>query len=250
MSARRVWLFSVRTVKEVLRDSVNLFFGMAFPALLLWALSVIYRQVGQMPGARAMSIGDLTASIAAYAPVFLSLFSGMLLAKDRTSSFLARLFVSPMTSADFMFGYTVPMLVVSLAQSLVTFLCAGLFGGHVSARLLLGVVVVLPVALMYTAIGLLCGCVMSDRAVGGVCGAMLTTLAFILSGVTVPLAIMGETFRRIVQALPFYHATQAVVAALGGADGRIWPHLWIVCLYALVCMAAAVAVFAWRRRER
>lgn len=68
MNARRIWIFSVRTMKEVLRDPVNLFFGAAFPVLLLWALSVIYRQVGAVPGAHAASITDLTAAVATYAP--------------------------------------------------------------------------------------------------------------------------------------------------------------------------------------
>ncbi|MDE5641152.1 MAG: ABC transporter permease [Bifidobacterium castoris] len=250
MNARRIWVFSVRTMKEVLRDPVNLFFGAAFPVLLLWALSVIYRQVGAIPGAVTVPVGDLTAAVAAYAPVFLSLFAGMLLARDRTSSFLSRLFVSPMTAVDFILGYTAPMLAVSLAQSLITFVCAGLFGYRLSVRLLLGVVVILPVALMYTAIGLLCGCLMSDRAVGGVCGAMLTTVAFILSAVTVPIAIMGDALRRVVQALPFYNATQATIAAVDGDPGRIWPHLWIVCAYAAGCAIAAVVVFALRKRDR
>ena len=98
MNARRIWIFSVRTMKEVLRDPVNLFFGAAFPVLLLWALSVIYRQVVAVPGVDAVSVTGLTAAVAAYAPVFLSLFAGMLLARDRTSSFLSRLFVSPMTA--------------------------------------------------------------------------------------------------------------------------------------------------------
>ena len=237
-------------MKEVLRGPVNLFFGVAFPVLLLWALSVIYRQVGAVPGAHAVSGTDLTAAVAAYAPVFLSLFAGMLLAKDRTSSFLSRQFVSPMTAADFILGYTRPMLVVSLAQSLITFLCAGLFGYRLSVRLFIGAAVVLPVALMYTAIGLLCGCLLSDKAVGAVCGAMLTTVAFILSGVTVPVAIMGDALRHVAQALPFYNASQATIAAVGGDAGHVWAYLWIVCAYAIGGMAAAVFVFALRRRER
>ncbi len=44
-----ITLFSGRTMKEVLRDPANLFFGFAFPVLLLWALSVIYHQVGRSP---------------------------------------------------------------------------------------------------------------------------------------------------------------------------------------------------------
>ena len=205
MSWHRTWLFARRTMKEIMRYPVNLFFGLAFPVLLLWALSLIYKQVGQIPGAATISDDELAAAISAYAPVFVSLFSGMLIAKDRTSSFLTRLFASPMTAADFTLGYSLPMLVVALAQSLVTFLFAGLFGHPIGVRMLLGAIVVLPTALMYTAIGLLCGTLMSDKAVGGVCGAMLTTIAFILAGVTVPIQIMGPTFQDIAKALPFYN---------------------------------------------
>ncbi|RYN08366.1 hypothetical protein [Bifidobacterium animalis] len=109
MSWHRTWLFARRTMKEIMRDPVNLFFGLAFPVLLLWALSLIYKQVGQIPGAATISGDELAAAISAYAPVFVSLFSGMLIAKDRTSSFLTRLFASPMTAADFTLGYSLPM---------------------------------------------------------------------------------------------------------------------------------------------
>ena len=249
MSWHRTWLFARRTMKEIMRDPVNLFFGLAFPVLLLWALSLIYKQVGQIPGAATISGDELAAAISAYAPVFVSLFSGMLIAKDRTSSFLTRLFASPMTAADFTLGYSLPMLVVALAQPLVTFLFAGLFGHPIGVRMLLGAIVVLPTALMYTAIGLLCGTLMSDKAVGGVCGAMLTTIAFILAGVTVPIQIMGPTFQDIAKALPFYNAAQSAVAAVGGDYGRIWPHVWIVTAYAVGFWLAAVIVFGLRKRN-
>lgn len=48
MSWHRTWLFARRTMKEIMRDPVNLFFGLAFLMLLLWALSLIYKQVGQI----------------------------------------------------------------------------------------------------------------------------------------------------------------------------------------------------------
>ncbi|RYN08367.1 ABC transporter permease [Bifidobacterium animalis subsp. lactis] len=115
--------------------------------------------------------------------------------------------------------------------------------------MLLGAIVVLPTALMYTAIGLLCGTLMSDKAVGGVCGAMLTTIAFILAGVTVPIQIMGPTFQDIAKALPFYNAAQSAVAAVGGDYGRIWPHVWIVTAYAVGFWLAAVIVFGLRKRN-
>ncbi len=82
---------------------------------------------------------------------------------------------------------------------------------------------------MYTAIGLPCGTLVSDKAVGGICGAMLTTVSFILSGLTIPLTVMGHAFQTIAQTLPFYHAAQMANAAIAGDYGRIRrgrdPHL-------------------------
>ena len=60
----------------------------------------------------------------------------------------------------------------------------------------------------------------------------------------------GDARRHVAQALPFYNASQATIAAVGGDAGHVWAYLWIVCAYAFGGMAAAVFVFALRRRER
>lgn len=86
---------------------------------------------------------------------------------------------------------------------------------------MVGIAVILPTALMYTAIGLLCGTLVSDKAGGGICGAMLTTVSFILSGLTIPLTVMGHAFQTIAQTLPFYHAANGEC----GHSRRLWPHL-------------------------
>lgn len=115
---------------------------------------------------------------------------------------------------------------------------------------MVGIAVILPTALMYTAIGLLCGTLVSDKAVDGICGAMLTTVSFILSGLTIPLTVMGHAFQTIAQTLPFYHASQMANAAIAGDYGRIWPHMWIVLIYMAVFVAAAVCAFTMRIRSR
>lgn len=120
----------------------------------------------------------------------------------------------------------------------------------IRARVVVGIAVILPTALMYTAIGLLCGTLVSDKAVGGICGAMLTTVSFILSGLTIPLTVMGHAFQTIAQPLPFYHAAQMANAAIAGDYGRIWPHMWIVLIYMAVFAAAAILTFTMRARNR
>ena len=73
-------------------------------------------------------ISNLAPGLAMFGSVFMALFAGMLLSKDRTSSFLMRLFTSPMSSVDFILGYTLPMLAMTIVQAAITLLAAKLLG--------------------------------------------------------------------------------------------------------------------------
>ncbi|KFI62935.1 ABC transporter permease [Bifidobacterium cuniculi] len=239
---RRTCTFADRIMREVLRDPVNLFFAIAFPVILLWMLHAINASMGSA-GNPGFAIDALAPGIATFAPVFMALFCGMLLARDRTGAFLVRLFASPMTAADFLTGYTLPMLLIAMAQALVTFLAAMLLGFRFTWGTLAAVVLVVPIAL-------LCGSVMSDSAVGGVCGALLTVLASWFAGIWFPIDVMGEGFKAVCDVLPFYHASQLADACVHGRWGELWPDLWPVLAWAAALYAVAVAVFAWRKRDR
>lgn len=247
--SRRILLFAGRNMKEILRDPVNLFFGLGFPVVFLIILSAINSSMPPQASNPAFGIETLTPGIAAFAPVFMALFSGMLLSKDRTSSFLMRLFTSPTTSADFLFGYTLPMVVVAMAQSLITFLAAILFGFSFTVNALLAIIVIIPITLLFVAIGLLCGSVMSDKAVGGVCGALLTIVAAWFSGMWFPLDLIGGAFKTLSEALPFYHAAQAAAAAANGNYSEILPHIFIVLAYVAVLFAIAIFIFTKKMRS-
>lgn len=240
---RRILLFAGRNIKEILRDPVNLFFALGFPVVFLLLLSAINANAPAQADNPAFHIGSATPGIVAFAPVFTALFSGMLLAKDRTSSFLMRLFTSPITPAEFLAGYTLPMVIVAAAQGLITFLAAAWIGFPLTANVLPAVFAVVPTALLFTAIGLLCGSVMSDRAVGGVCGALLTIVSGWFAGIWFPLDLIGGGFQAVAEILPFYHAAQAVAAAVAGDYGKGCAHGLVVMGYVVVVFAAAVFVF-------
>lgn len=240
---RRILLFAGRNMKEILRDPVNLFFALGFPVVFLLLLSALNSGASAQADNPVFHMESLTPGIVAFAPVFMALFSGMLLAKDRTSSFLMRLFTSPITSADFLFGYTLPMVIVAMVQSSITFLAAVLFGFHFTGNVLLAVIVVIPITLFFVAVGLLCGSVMSDKAVGGVCGALLTIVAGWFGGIWFPLELIGGWFAVTAKILPFYHAAQAAAAAVNGNYGEILFHIAVVTGYAIVLFVVAVFVF-------
>lgn len=239
----RIILFAKRNAKEVLRDPINLFFGLGFPLILLALLSVINSAIPPEANNPMFTIENLAPGLAMFGTVFMALFAGMLIAKDRTSSFLMRLFTSPMTSLDFILGYTLPLLIMALVQASITLLASGIAGLEITVNIPLAVVVTMLTSLLYVGLGLLCGSLMSDKAVGGMCGALLTNVAGWLSGVFIPIDLIGGAFKTVSHILPFYHSVEAIKAVLSGNYGAILPHLVIVMGYAVVVFVFAVIIF-------
>ena len=236
--------FASRCAKEMLRDPINFGFGLGFPLVLLLLLTAIQANIP----VELFVLDQLTPGIIVFGFSFVSLFSATLISKDRASSFMLRLFASPMRAADFIAGYSVPLLPMALAQAAVCCVAALALGMKASAGILLLLVVSIPAALLYIALGLLCGSLLSDRQVGGICGALLTNLTAWLSGTWFDLSLVGGTFKRVADLLPFSHAVDAGRAALACDAGGIFPHLWWVIGYAAVTALAAILVF--RRRMK
>ena len=235
----RMLTFSGRNTKEILRDPVALGFSLGFPLVLIFLLSAIQANV-PVP---LFEIEHLTPGISVFGLSFMTLFSATLIAKDRSSSFLRRLYTTPMTAADFILGYTLPILPIAVAQSVICYIVAVALGLEVTVGILYAVLGVLPVSLFYIALGLLCGSVLTDKQVGGICGALLTNGSAWLSGVWFDLALVGGTFKKIAYALPFVHAVDMERALLAGDFGGIFPHLWWVLAYAIVLLVLAVLLF-------
>ncbi len=186
----KVMVFASRNTKEMLRDKINLAFGLGFPIILLLLLTAIQSNVP----VELFQLDSLTPGIAVFGLSFISLFSGMLIAKDRTSSFMLRLFTSPLKASHFIFGYTLPLLPMAIAQIIVCFVVALFLGLTFNLRILLTIIVLIPAAVLFIAIGLLCGSLFSDKQVGGICGALLTNLTAWLSGTWFDLDLVGGGF--------------------------------------------------------
>lgn len=232
-------VFAGRNLKEILRDPLNLAFGLGFPLAILLLLSAIQKNIS----VDLFSIERLAPGIAVFGLTFISLFSGTLIAKDRGTSFLLRLFASPLSARDYIVGYIVPMLPVATAQSVICFAAAAILGLKLNAGLLVCLLTLIPTAMLFIGIGLLCGTVFTDKQVGGICGALLTNLCGWLSGIWFDLDLIGGGFRKVAGLLPFMHAVNAAKAAAAGTYSAIFPDLWWVIGYAAVILAAAIAVF-------
>lgn len=235
----RMLTFARRNAKEILRDPLTLFFGLGFPLVLLVLMSVIQANIP----VSLFELPHLTPGVTVFGLSFMTLFSATVIAKDRGSAFLSRLYTTPLTPTDYLLGYTLPMLPIAAAQCAVCYLGAILLGLDVTVHLLSAILMIVPVSLLYLALGLLCGSILNEKQVGGICGALLTNLSAWLSGVWFDLSLVGGTFRKIADALPFVHAVELERAVLAGNYDAIAPHLLWVLGWSLVLMAAAVFLF-------
>ncbi len=238
----RLLAFAARNRKEILRDPLNLAFGIGFPLAVLLLLSAIQANIP----VDIFAIDKLVPGIAVFGLSFVSLFSGMLIAKDRSNSFLMRLFTTPLSASDYIMGYTLPLIPMTILQIAVSFVAAFFLGLPITANVLLSIIVLIPTALLFIGIGLLAGSVFNDKQVSGICGALLTNLSAWLSGTWFDLNLIGGWFKEIAYALPFAHAVDAGRAAIFGDYAAILPHLWWVCGYAVVIIV--IAIFAFRQK--
>lgn len=232
-------VFSSRNTKEILRDPLNLAFGLGFPLVVLMLLSAIQANVP----VDLFKIDKLTPGIVIFGLSFVSLFSGMLISKDRSTSFLTRLFASPLTSSDFILGYALPLMPMALAQSAICFAAAFILGLPININILIALVVIIPSAIFFISFGLLAGSIFTDKQVGGICGALLTNLCAWLSGAWFDLNLVGGAFKTIANLFPFVHAVDATKAAVRGDFASIFPDLWWVIGYAVVITVIAIVVF-------
>ena len=241
----RMLTFARRNTKEILRDPLTLAFGLGFPLVLLGLLSAIQANI-PVP---MFELPHLTPGITVFGLAFLSLFSATVIARDRTSAFLQRLYTTPMRPVDFILGYTLPMLPFAMAQSVVCYLVAILLGLEAGVNMVYSVLASLPVSVVYIALGLLCGSVLNDKQVGGICGALLTNLSAWLSGIWFDLELVGGVFKKVAYALPFVHAVELQRAVFAGNFAGVFPHLWWVLGYGAVLLAVAVAMFLRQMRR-
>ena len=235
----RMLTFATRNAKEILRDPLNLAFGLGFPLVLLLLLTAIQANIP----VSLFEIQQLAPGITVFGLSFMTLFSATLIAKDRGGSLLQRLYTTPLTPVDFILGYTLPILPFAVAQSAICYAAALLLGLELTVNILFAVVFMIPVSLLYIAMGLLFGSVLTDKQAGGICGGLLTNLSAWLSGIWFDLELVGGIFREIAYALPFVHAVELERAVLAGNYGGIFPHLWWVLGYAFAALAAAVLLF-------
>ncbi len=238
--------FAKRCAKEILRDPINLCFGLGFPLVLLALLSTLQRNI-PVP---LFEIDTLTPGITVFGLSFMTLFSATLIARDRETALLQRLYTTPLTGTDFILGYMLPLLPIAIGQTAICYLFAIPLGLTVSTRIVYAVIGILPMAVFNIALGLLCGSVLGVKQVGGICGALLTNLSAWLSGVWFDLELAGGFFQKCANALPFSHAVQMEQALFAGEFRPAASHALPVLAYSVLITGTAVMCFLRQMKKQ
>ncbi len=235
----RLLAFSKRTLLEILRDPLTLFFGILFPSILILLLTAIQKNIP----VSLFEINSLAPAITIFGLSFMTLFSASLISKDKESELLTRLYASPLTAIDFILGYTLPIIVIAVCQSIVCFILGIILGLNVTINIIYCILFIIPISIIFISLGLLFGSILNSKQVGGICGALLTNVTAWLSGIWFDLNLAGGWFKSVASVLPFYHAVELEKLVYLGLFNEIFIHLIWILGYAIIITILAVILF-------
>jgi len=250
---KRTLIFARRVTLELLRDPLSYIFALGFPIVMLLVMTLVNQSIPEEAAMTVFTLPSLVPAVWVFGMTFLMLFSAQLLAKDRTEAFLIRLYLSPMTSADFLMGYLLPAAVLGILQGLITFLTGiviGLFTGEFISLsgVLLSVLLSLPSLLLFISMGLLFGAVLSERAAPGISSAVISA-ASLLGGIWMDVDLMGGLWLDVCRALPFYHAVKLARSGAALKAEGIPLSLTVVCIYGILLFLLAALLFRRQRKQ-
>jgi ABC-2 type transport system permease protein len=215
---------------------------------MLVIMTIIDQSIPAEAGMDLFHIQSLAPGIATFGLTFIMLFTCLQVSKDRASTFLTRLYASPMNAVDFIGGYTLPIMIISVLQITVAFVASFVIGSSTGyefeiLNVQLCILVLLPSALMFIAFGLFFGTLLNDKAAPGICSIIITA-ASMLGGIWMDVDAIGGTFMKVSHALPFYHGVSAARMALQGNYAELGKPLIIIFVYALAIYIISALLFS------
>jgi len=191
-------------------------------------------------------MGYLAPGIVVFAQSFIALFVGLLIAIDRSTSFLTRLYVSNAKSYEFIFSYALSMIPIIFVQSLLFFLVGGIIDSSIfSINMIFAILISIFTSLLFIAIGILLGSLCNEKSIGGISSIVIAGQS-VLSGMWFPIEGLSEGMITFMNILPFRNATILVQNTMNGINDAIKDFLLpliIVLAYTIVSFVLAILTF-------
>lgn len=240
-SLKRIFTLTHRNIKEILRDPLSLIFLLGLPLLMEILFYFIFHNLTPQ-----FEMKYLAPGIVVFSQSFITLFAGLLIATDRTSSFLTRLYVSPTKPFEFIFGYTFALLPISLVQSVLFFLVGGIIDfSFWSVNILLGILLSAFTSLLFIGLGIMFGSLCNEKSIGGIASVVIVGQS-VLSGMWFPVEGLSEGFIIFMKVLPFKNATILIQNVINGYSNilmDIFLPMIIVLAYIIVVFITAIIIF-------
>lgn len=240
----KFYCLATRNLKEIYRDPVSILLGLAMPVVLLILFSSIQKNVRL----EMFSPQSLTPGMIIFCFAFLIMFSAILLAKDRSSAFLIRLYTTPLKPSDFILAYMLPFVPLALFQAIICLLVGTILGAsfvNIVASLLLLVLI----SLLFISLGIIFGSLLSINQVSGI-GSLFITAIGMFSGAWMDLKTVGGIFESVGYALPFAYAVDTSKGLLSGQSFEdISAGFYILLMYTIALVFLAIVSFRWSMRR-
>lgn len=246
-------VFAVRVSKEILRDPLSYIFCLGFPILMLVIMSVVDSSIPAQANMDIFHIYNLAPGIAYFGLTFVMLFTATQVSKDRNGALLLRLYASPMKASDYVLGYTLPMCILGIVQTVICYISAFIVGlcrnySFSLTSVLLSVLLLIPSLLMFTGIGILFGSAVGEKSAPGLCSIIISAVGMI-GGIWMDVDGLGGAIKKVSQVLPFYHGVKlARFPFVPGSDSLIHDLLFTLG-FGLAFYSLAVVVFTSKMKK-
>lgn len=245
-SISRIMVLTKRNLKEILRDSISLFFIIVLPLVMEVLFYLLFHG-----STIQFDMKYLAPGIVVFSQSFLALFVGFLISQDNATSFSTRLYVSKAKSYEFIVSYALVLIPIVFLQSILFFSIGIIFDTSLlKIELIYSVLLALITSLLFLGLGILLGTVCNERSVGGVSSIIISAYS-ILSGMWFPKEGLNEGLVTIMNYLPFKNALMLIQNALNGINNMyndfVYPLL-LVLVYIIIIFA--LAIFLYKRKMK
>lgn len=206
-----IYVLWLRQLKKYARSKSRIIGSLGQPLLFLFALGYGLGPVFQKAG-QGNYIAFLTPGVIAMTILFTSIFSGIEIIWDRQFGFLKETLVAPVSRFNIMVGRTLGGATVATLQGILVFLISLAFGFRPANLFLspLALLVMILIALLFTALGTAIASVLEDMHGFQLIMNFLVMPLFFLSGALFPLEGLPKTIGTITRFNPLTYGVDAL----------------------------------------
>ena len=229
--------FAKRNFKEIIRDPLSIIFSILLPLFLLF----IFKQIN-IPN-ESYELHNFTPGIVVFGFSFITLFTAMLVSKDRTSSLLIRLGISPMKPIEYILGYMLSIIPLILIQNVLFFILAIVLGLSFSINIIWAILISIVIAILFIAIGIILGSLFSEKASSGISSIVVQLVCF-TSGMYFPRELLGDVFSKICEYLPFESCVTIIKGIMNAnLESITTRNIIVFSIYTILALVISIVVF-------